>query len=187
MSTFTKVNSLALFEYCPSYCTTVALHYFNFCTKFITKIYQTFSESQHMAWYFSCGSASPGSPAQARVMTLWVNVTFILSFATLDINIYESHIYSVAIIKIWEMIVSKTCYYMRCVSTHNFTFAVSICAWVLKCQFGSLLQTRNKIDFESNLIFFSSLNLIFNAYVAYKNQFRNQIDFLTWYFEIEKK
>ena len=44
-----------------------------------------------------------------------------------------------------------------------------------------------KLDFETNLIFFLSLNLIFTAYVAYKNQFRNQIDFLTWYFKIEKK
>ena len=34
------------------------------------------------------------------------------------------------------------------------TYAVSICAWFLKCQFGSLLQTRKKIDSESNLIFF---------------------------------
>ena len=30
---------------------------------------------------------------------------------------------------------------------------VSICAWFLKCQFGSLLQTRKKIDFETNSIF----------------------------------
>jgi len=64
---------------------------------------------------------------------------------------------------------------------------VSICAWFLKCQFGSLLQTRKKNRFRIKLDFFSSLNLIFTAYVAYKNQFRNQIDFLTWYFEIEKK
>ena len=38
--------------------------------------------------------------------------------------------------------------------------------------------------------FFFSSNLIFTACVAYKNQFRNQIDvliFQTWYFEIEKK
>ena len=56
--------------------------------------------------------------------------------------------------------------------------AVSICAWFLKCQFGSLLKTRKKFDFKSNLIFFSSSNLIFTACVACKNQFRNQIDFL---------
>ena len=69
------------------------------------------------------------------------------------------------------------------------TAAVSIFTWFLKCQFGSLSQTRRKIDLESNLIFFSTSNLIFTACVAYKNQFRNQIDFLifhTWYFEIEK-
>ena len=28
-----------------------------------------------------------------------------------------------------------------------------ICAWFLKCQFGSLLQTRKKIAFEANSIF----------------------------------
>ena len=38
--------------------------------------------------------------------------------------------------------------------SYYLTIAVSICAWFLKCQLGSLLQTWNKIDFESNLIFF---------------------------------
>ena len=37
--------------------------------------------------------------------------------------------------------------------------AVSICARFLKCQFGSLLQTRNFFDFESNLIFFFEFEL----------------------------
>ena len=37
--------------------------------------------------------ATPGSQVQARVMTLWVGVTFILAFAivaTLDVNIHKS-------------------------------------------------------------------------------------------------
>ena len=43
------------------------------------------------------------------------------------------------------------------------------------------------MDFESNLIFFLSSNLIFTACVACKNPFQNQIDFSNWYLEIEKK
>ena len=48
---------------------------------------------KHVALDFSSGSATPGSWVQARVMTLWVGVTFILAFAivvTLDVNIYKS-------------------------------------------------------------------------------------------------
>ena len=60
------------------------------------------------------------------------------------------------------------------------TFVVSICAWFLKYQFGSLLQTQKKNRFGIKLDFFSSSNLIFTACVACKNQFRNQIDFLTF-------
>ena len=67
------------------------------------------------------------------------------------------------------------------VKTINFTlttsFTVSICAWFLKCQFGSLLQTRKKKHFKSNLIFFLSSYLIFTACVAYKNQFLIKLSF----------
>ena len=54
------------------------------------------------------------------------------------------------------------------------TFAVSICAWFLKCQFGSLLQTWKKNWFRIKLDFFSSSNLIFTACVACKNQVRTR-------------
>ena len=37
-------------------------------------------------------------------------------------------------------------YYHKC----KLTYAVSICAWFVKCQFGSLLQTQKKIEFETN-------------------------------------
>ena len=66
---------------------------FQFLYKIRYKIYQTFAESKHMACYFLSGSATPGSRVQARVMTLWVGVTFILAFAivaTLDVNIHKS-------------------------------------------------------------------------------------------------
>ena len=57
-------------------------------------------------------------------------------------------------------------------------YAVSMCTWILKCQFGNLLQTRKKNWLKNKLDFFSSSNLIFSACVACKNQLRNQIDFL---------
>ena len=69
------------------------------------------------------------------------------------------------------------------------TNAVSICAWFLKCQFGSLLQTWKKSSLKQTWFFLSSSNLTFTACVAFKNQFRNQINFFifsSWYFEIEK-
>ena len=50
-------------------------------------------KSQHVALDFSSGSANPGSRVQARDVTLWVGVTFILAFAidaTLDVNIHKS-------------------------------------------------------------------------------------------------
>ena len=53
----------------------------------------TFAKSQHVSLDFSSGSATPGSRVQARVMTLWVGVTFILAFAivaTLEVNINKS-------------------------------------------------------------------------------------------------
>ena len=49
------------------------------------------------------------------------------------------------------------------------------------------ISNSKKNQFWNKLNFLSSLNLIFTACVACKNQFRNQIDFLIWYFEIEKK
>ena len=45
---------------------------------------------------------------------------------------------------------------------------VSICAWFLKCQFGSLLQTQKKTNNQS------SLNLIFAGYTGSKNQVRTR-------------
>ena len=55
-------------------------------------------------------------------------------------------------------------------------YAVSICAWFLKCQFGSLLQTRKKNQFQIKLDFFWVRTWL--PCVPCKNQFRNQIDFL---------
>ena len=100
MSTFTKVNSLALFEYCSNYFTTVALHYFNFCTKFIIKIYQTFTESQHMALYFSIGSAMAilGSWVQARFMTLFLKVFGIVRKQQHFLLLRKASIYLVVLI-----------------------------------------------------------------------------------------
>ena len=66
---------------------------------------------------------------------------------------------------------------------------VSICAWFLKCQFGSLLQTQKKINFESNLIFFE-FELDFYCLCSQQKSISKAnwcFDFLTWYFEIGKK
>ena len=50
---------------------------------------------------------------------------------------------------------SSSNFFIYCMMSTEFrvTIAVSICAWFLKCQFGSLLQTRKKIDYETNSIF----------------------------------
>ena len=69
---------------------------------------------------------------------------------------------------------------------------VSICAWFLKCQFGSLLQTRKKIVFEANSIFCRVRTWFLQAIQAVKikfevdkksSLFRNRFFFE---FEIEK-
>ena len=39
---------------------------------------------------------------------------------------------------------------LSCTYKIRISYAVSICTWFLKCQFGSLLQTQKKNDFESN-------------------------------------
>ena len=52
----------------------------------------------------------------------------------------------------------------------NILFAVSICAWFLKCQFGSLLQTRKKNRFR-NSIFFRVWTLFLQATQAVKIKF----------------
>ena len=46
-------------------------------------------------------------------------------------------------------------------SFHEEIFAVSICAWFLKCQFGSLLQTRKKKLISNQTWFFFEFELDF--------------------------
>ena len=100
--------------------------------------------------------------------TIWLGVDKELQKLTKSYKSGHRHLFQCCIL------IPRKC---LCKTTFQHTVALSLCTRFSNFGFRSLFQTWKKIEFKTNLIFFSSLNLISTACVACKNQFRNQIDF----------